>query len=138
MSLTDSFSFLNLLGFQYHMQKFTTFIVDLMKQEKFFASQGGPIILAQASIFDFESASRSFFFPNHLVIVNQLSWFCEITQHQYFISVYLSSLREKNSGENISMPESYITLENALEMSKGGGKKYIFHEPCSLLLKWVL
>lgn len=33
--------------FKYHMQKFTTFIVDLMKQEKFFASQGGPIILAQ-------------------------------------------------------------------------------------------
>ncbi|KAK9292604.1 hypothetical protein L1049_020578 [Liquidambar formosana] len=33
--------------FKYYMQKFTTFIVNLMKQEKFFASQGGPIILAQ-------------------------------------------------------------------------------------------
>lgn len=33
--------------FKYHMQKFTTFIVNLMKQEKFFAAQGGPIILAQ-------------------------------------------------------------------------------------------
>lgn len=33
--------------FQYHMQKFTTFIVNLMKQEKLFAPQGGPIILAQ-------------------------------------------------------------------------------------------
>lgn len=55
------------------MQKFTTFIVDLMKQEKFFASQGGPIILAQVSIFDFESDGQSFFLPNHLVIVNQLS-----------------------------------------------------------------
>ncbi|KAK4567104.1 hypothetical protein RGQ29_003086 [Quercus rubra] len=31
----------------YYMQKFTTFIVNLMKQEKLFASQGGPIILAQ-------------------------------------------------------------------------------------------
>ncbi|XP_021804121.1 beta-galactosidase 10-like, partial [Prunus avium] len=41
--------------FQYHMQKFTAFIVNLMKQEKLFASQGGPIILAQASIFDFGS-----------------------------------------------------------------------------------
>lgn len=38
------------LVFQYHMQKFTTFIVDLMKKEKLFASQGGPIILAQARI----------------------------------------------------------------------------------------
>ncbi|KAL5555224.1 hypothetical protein UlMin_037460 [Ulmus minor] len=34
--------------FKYHMKKFTTLIVNLMKQEKFFASQGGPIILAQA------------------------------------------------------------------------------------------
>ncbi|XP_075661522.1 beta-galactosidase 10 [Castanea sativa] len=33
--------------FKYYMQKFTTFIVNLMKQEKLFASQGGPIILAQ-------------------------------------------------------------------------------------------
>ena len=32
------------------MQKFTTFIVNLMKQEKLFASQGGPIILAQVSL----------------------------------------------------------------------------------------
>ncbi|MBN8156976.1 beta-galactosidase [Vibrio vulnificus] len=35
---------------QYYMKKFTTYIVDLMKQEKLFASQGGPIILAQASL----------------------------------------------------------------------------------------
>lgn len=33
--------------FKYYMHKFTTFIVNLMKQEKLFASQGGPIILAQ-------------------------------------------------------------------------------------------
>ncbi|KAH9625859.1 hypothetical protein KSS87_009968 [Heliosperma pusillum] len=32
---------------KYYMQKFTTYIVNLMKQEKLFASQGGPIILAQ-------------------------------------------------------------------------------------------
>lgn len=37
------------LGLQYYMQKFMTYIVNLMKQEKLFASQGGPIILAQAS-----------------------------------------------------------------------------------------
>ncbi|KAL5704441.1 Beta-galactosidase 10 [Ranunculus cassubicifolius] len=30
-----------------HMKNFTTFIVNMMKEEKFFASQGGPIILAQ-------------------------------------------------------------------------------------------
>lgn len=29
------------------MQRFTTKIVDLMKQEKLYASQGGPIILSQ-------------------------------------------------------------------------------------------
>ncbi|GAB2277284.1 Beta-galactosidase 10 [Dionaea muscipula] len=33
--------------FKYYMQKFTTYIVNMMKQEKLFASQGGPIILAQ-------------------------------------------------------------------------------------------
>ena len=38
------------IGLQYHMQNFTTYIVNLMKQEKLFASQGGPIILSQASI----------------------------------------------------------------------------------------
>lgn len=37
-------------GVQYYMQKFTTYIVNLMKKEKLFASQGGPIILSQASI----------------------------------------------------------------------------------------
>ncbi|KAK2973788.1 hypothetical protein RJ640_008193, partial [Escallonia rubra] len=35
--------------FKHYMQNFTTLIVNMMKQEKLFASQGGPIILAQAS-----------------------------------------------------------------------------------------
>lgn len=34
-------------SFKYYMQKFTTYIVNLMKKEKLFASQGGPIILSQ-------------------------------------------------------------------------------------------
>ncbi|GLJ24400.1 hypothetical protein SUGI_0466010 [Cryptomeria japonica] len=33
--------------FKRYMEKFTTYIVDLMKHEKLFASQGGPIILSQ-------------------------------------------------------------------------------------------
>ncbi|XP_026445648.1 beta-galactosidase 10-like isoform X2 [Papaver somniferum] len=33
--------------FKYYMQNFTTYIVNMMKKEKLFASQGGPIILAQ-------------------------------------------------------------------------------------------
>ncbi|GMH13104.1 hypothetical protein Nepgr_014945 [Nepenthes gracilis] len=33
--------------FKHYMQKFTTYIVSLMKQENLFASQGGPIILSQ-------------------------------------------------------------------------------------------
>ncbi|KAM7260342.1 hypothetical protein ACFE04_016083 [Oxalis oulophora] len=33
--------------FKHYMQKFMTVIVDLMKREKLFAAQGGPIILAQ-------------------------------------------------------------------------------------------
>lgn len=37
------------LEFQYYMKKFTTLIVEKMKKEKLFASQGGPIILSQAS-----------------------------------------------------------------------------------------
>lgn len=35
------------------MQGFTEKIVEMMKTEKLFASQGGPIILSQASITDF-------------------------------------------------------------------------------------
>ncbi|XP_059304171.1 beta-galactosidase 10 isoform X1 [Lycium ferocissimum] len=34
--------------FKHHMQKFMTYIVNLMKKERLFASQGGPIILSQA------------------------------------------------------------------------------------------
>lgn len=33
--------------FKYYMKKFTTLIVEMMKKEKLFASQGGPIILSQ-------------------------------------------------------------------------------------------
>ncbi|XP_020261943.1 beta-galactosidase 7-like [Asparagus officinalis] len=33
--------------FKYHMQKFMTMIVDMMKSEGLYASQGGPIILSQ-------------------------------------------------------------------------------------------
>ncbi|XP_035834794.1 beta-galactosidase 10-like [Helianthus annuus] len=33
--------------FKHYMQNFTTLIVNMMKKDKFFASQGGPIILAQ-------------------------------------------------------------------------------------------
>ena len=35
------------------MQNFTTLIVDMAKQEKLFASQGGPIIIAQVGSLDF-------------------------------------------------------------------------------------
>lgn len=35
---------------QSHMQSFTTKIVDMMKEERFFSSQGGHIILAQVLI----------------------------------------------------------------------------------------
>ncbi|CAI0468984.1 unnamed protein product [Linum tenue] len=34
-------------NFKFYMQRFMTYIVDLMKKEKLFASQGGPIILSQ-------------------------------------------------------------------------------------------
>lgn len=37
----------NNIMFQIEMQRFTTYIVNLMKQEKLYASQGGPIILSQ-------------------------------------------------------------------------------------------
>jgi len=34
------------------MQNFTTMIVDMVKKENLFASQGGPIILAQVNRFN--------------------------------------------------------------------------------------
>lgn len=38
-------------GFQAEMKRFTAKIVDMMKQENLYASQGGPIILSQVQIF---------------------------------------------------------------------------------------
>lgn len=32
---------------QYHMQKYTEMIVNMVKKEKLFADQGGPVIMAQ-------------------------------------------------------------------------------------------
>lgn len=34
---------------QHHMERFVRKIVNMMKKEKLFASQGGPIILAQVN-----------------------------------------------------------------------------------------
>jgi len=43
------------------MQNFTTLIVDMVKKEKLFASQGGPIILTQVLfLFSFPSTDNSF------------------------------------------------------------------------------
>lgn len=36
---------------QYHMKKFTKVIIKKMKDEKLFASQGGPIILSQVELY---------------------------------------------------------------------------------------
>lgn len=38
---------------QAEMKRFTAKIVDLMKQEKLYASQGGPIILSQVTFYIF-------------------------------------------------------------------------------------
>lgn len=35
--------------FQVEMKRFTAKIIDMMKQEKLYASQGGPIILSQVN-----------------------------------------------------------------------------------------
>lgn len=45
--------------FQAEMQRFTAKIVDMMQQEKLYASQGGPIILSQVTFI---------FFPHFLLI----------------------------------------------------------------------
>jgi len=38
--------------FQHYMESFTTYIVNLLKKEKLFAPQGGPIILSQVKTYD--------------------------------------------------------------------------------------
>lgn len=43
------------LCLQAEMQRFTAKIVDLMKQEKLYASQGGPIILSQVFFYHVEN-----------------------------------------------------------------------------------
>lgn len=41
---------MNATRFQAEMKRFTAKIVDLMKQENLYASQGGPIILSQVHL----------------------------------------------------------------------------------------
>ncbi|CAL9207658.1 unnamed protein product [Musa hybrid cultivar] len=43
----SSFALITKLSRQFHMQKYVTKIVDMMKSERLFASQGGPIIITQ-------------------------------------------------------------------------------------------
>ena len=45
------------------MQNFTTLIVDMVKRENLFASQGGPVILAQVHY----KYILKFFFHNNIV-----------------------------------------------------------------------
>jgi hypothetical protein len=44
---------LDLSHLQYQMKKYVKMIVNKMKEEKLFASQGGPIILAQVNLVEF-------------------------------------------------------------------------------------
>ncbi|KAA3463140.1 beta-galactosidase 10-like isoform X1 [Gossypium australe] len=61
--------------FKYYMRNFTTYIVNLMKQEKLFAPQGGPIILAQAStILNLEVAFEKFSFPEPAGAKRYVTW----------------------------------------------------------------
>ncbi|KAL0441221.1 UNVERIFIED_CONTAM: Beta-galactosidase 10 [Sesamum radiatum] len=46
----------------YYMKKFMTLIVNMMKKEKLFASQGGPIILAQASLCSLKDVENEYGF----------------------------------------------------------------------------
>ncbi|KAE8706801.1 NAD-dependent ADP-ribosyltransferase sirtuin-4-like [Hibiscus syriacus] len=54
--------------FKHYMQNFTTFIVNLMKQEKLFAPQGGPIVLAQASSASGNGSHSPFKFENPILL----------------------------------------------------------------------
>ena len=47
LSCEKMYNVLVFVCLQAEMQRFTAKIVDLMKQEKLYASQGGPIILSQ-------------------------------------------------------------------------------------------
>lgn len=57
-NLTDK-SLSLIVGFQSHMASFTTFIVQMMKRENLFASQGGHIILAQATALNYHLISAT-------------------------------------------------------------------------------
>jgi hypothetical protein len=46
IKLLSSFPFVN---WQYHMERYAKMIVKMLKAEKLYASQGGPIILSQVS-----------------------------------------------------------------------------------------
>lgn len=47
---STSLVWLKICGFQAEMQRFTAKIVEMMKNEKLYASQGGPIILSQVGL----------------------------------------------------------------------------------------
>ncbi|KAL6492900.1 hypothetical protein OROGR_032659 [Orobanche gracilis] len=57
-SLTDTPTFF-LVGSQFYMQNFTTKIVEMLKSEKLYASQGGPIILSQIEN-EYQNVERTF------------------------------------------------------------------------------
>lgn len=42
-----------LVNVQYHMKRYTEMVINLMKKEKLFAEQGGPIIMAQVGTYIF-------------------------------------------------------------------------------------
>ncbi|KAJ6409928.1 hypothetical protein OIU84_009424 [Salix udensis] len=50
--------------FKHHMEKFVTKIIDMMKEEKMFASQGGPIILSQINTCNGRQCGDTFTGPN--------------------------------------------------------------------------
>lgn len=54
------------------MESFTTYIVNLLKKEKLFAPQGGPIILSQARQMTTYKISASFCF-----FLECFSWYCD-------------------------------------------------------------
>ncbi|KAE9608967.1 putative beta-galactosidase [Lupinus albus] len=63
--------------YKFHMQNFTTKIVDLMKSAKLFASQGGPIILSQIEN-EYGNVQRSF----HKSEVSYVNWCAQMALGQ--------------------------------------------------------
>ena len=102
------------------MKRFTAKIVDVLKQEKLYASQGGPVILSQVDFMYFVQ-----FLPSPLSIWTEMEVHIIYTyfQKQFLVfthtcSVTVSSAYLNNNDKPLLLEPLFIWSESMLKVNK--------------------